>query len=677
MNSLNLTGITMKRPIVAGVRACALVVLLLGLQTSVQSDPQKLPLDLQEHVNTAIQRGVEFLGKTQLPTGSWNKDSHTVGYAALPALTLLECGVARTDVSIQMAARHVREKASDLTGTYEIALSILFLDRLGNPQDRLIIQVLAMRLVAGQTVTGGWGYSCPKTSAQTHNDMLALLRMLEPPAFENLIAPPKNNDMPNIIPGQQPNFPNPLDKDGKFQNPLGKEGDKFGQIIPGKEPSSGSQKPLPKTDKDKTGHPKNPKGQIVPVDIDPLARENIQTWEPPQRRFPTIGVRGGLCLKSEEDPNQEFIPRKLVQRPKGFVRIPPHFAWIPVLNPVEMLPLIEGEVKGANYNPFGRTDNSNSQFAILALWAARRHDVPTERSLGLLLRRFVTSQEKTGGWNYAYKMGGAGGDTPAMTCVGLLGMAVGHGLAKEYEGPLRDKVAQDERIINGFVNLAKTIGEPTGKWNNLPMQNLYYLWALERVSVIYNLPTIGPKDWYRWAAELLVANQDPEWGNWDKSGYPGSTPVIDTCLALLVLKRANLAKDLAFNLPFDPQKLNEQIAAKLGVPLQKESPKTSTPPPKPEPEPKIETPIKPEPTPQPMPETKPTAAPAPAAAPAPQPSGVPLWVWIVGLLVLLVAALALVYYLSNRNRGDDEEDEEKEDQEERWRRKKKQAKSRR
>src|SRR5262249_10052952 len=38
------------------------------------------------------------------------------------------------------------------------------------------------------------------------------------------------------------------------------------------------------------------------------------------------------------------------------------------------------------------TCNSNTQFATLALWVARRHGVPIDRSLRLIVRRFRTSQ---------------------------------------------------------------------------------------------------------------------------------------------------------------------------------------------------------------------------------------------------------------------------------------------
>ncbi len=102
--------------------------------------------------------------------------------------------------------------------------------------------------------------------------------------------------------------------------------------------------------------------------------------------------------------------------------------------------------------------------------------------------------------------------------------------------------------------------------DNIPQRDLYFLWSVERVGVLYDLPTIGRKDWYRWGAEMLVANQKPQ-GNWADGGYPGTNLVIDTCLALLFLKRGNLVADLTTKLPFDPKALtasiNEQIAPAL------------------------------------------------------------------------------------------------------------------
>src|SRR5260370_31779251 len=55
---------------------------------------------------------------------------------------------------------------------------------------------------------------------------------------------------------------------------------------------------------------------------------------------------------------------------------------------------------------------------------------------------------------------------------------------------------------------------------------------------------IGKTDWYRWAADVLLKSQQND-GGWYGSYASGG---VDTCFALLVLARANVAKDLARNL---------------------------------------------------------------------------------------------------------------------------------
>jgi hypothetical protein len=79
------------------------------------------------------------------------------------------------------------------------------------------------------------------------------------------------------------------------------------------------------------------------------------------------------------------------------------------------------------------------------------------------------------------------------------------------------------------------------------MADLYFLWSLERVAVLYGLKTIDGHDWYAWAREVLLAHQQDR-GHWQGGLYPGNTPTIDTCFALLTLLQANLAKDLTTKL---------------------------------------------------------------------------------------------------------------------------------
>src|SRR5205085_756945 len=127
-----------------------------------------LPAVLQERVNRAIEHGAGFLIANQGPWGTWAQDAknHPAGYAALPGLTLLECGESADHPGIRLAASFVRQSCAKLDNTYDLSLAILFLDRLGDPADEKLIQGLALRLIAGQSFTGGWSYRCPVLSNQ-------------------------------------------------------------------------------------------------------------------------------------------------------------------------------------------------------------------------------------------------------------------------------------------------------------------------------------------------------------------------------------------------------------------------------------------------------------------------------------------------------------------------------
>src|SRR5262249_56922223 len=91
--------------------------------------------------------------------GTWKYTE--IGATALAALTMLECGVRESDPAIKKAALKVREACPNCNQTYSLALSILFLDRLGAKGDTPLIESMVVRLLAGQLATGGWSYSCP------------------------------------------------------------------------------------------------------------------------------------------------------------------------------------------------------------------------------------------------------------------------------------------------------------------------------------------------------------------------------------------------------------------------------------------------------------------------------------------------------------------------------------
>jgi hypothetical protein len=250
------------------------------------------------------------------------------------------------------------------------------------------------------------------------------------------------------------------------------------------------------------------------------------------------------------------------------------------------------------FTPWGaRYDNSISQFSVLALWVARKYDIPVATSLVLEEQRYRQHQSPTsGGWVYAGHAGNGG--TAPMTCSGLLGLAIGHGIrdeveemkARKGEKHQRKKVnileepeikkalafvgqgldavtaaAKGEDLRARFRELTQKIQEAARqgdfkKRNELIQERLalmrdagakgiplysgrldiYFLWSVERVAVIYGLDRIDGRDWYKYGSKVLVKDQNAD-GSWQ--GKWGGGPV-GTSFALLFLHRTNLVKDL-------------------------------------------------------------------------------------------------------------------------------------
>lgn len=237
-------------------------------------------------------------------------------------------------------------------------------------------------------------------------------------------------------------------------------------------------------------------------------------------------------------------------------------------------------------------DNSNTQFAIIGTWVAQRRGVPAANAIAAIDNRFLRTQSPNDhGWNYSSGIGGSG-STPAMTCAGLLGLAVGkandearkagkklvgeanpkpklkddedaffHPPAKgekaKEEEPEPDEDEEDEEvkkkkpptlrdmaIDRALLALGRVLGSKaggngpqTGHWGGT--HDLYFIWSLERVAVAYGLETIGDIDWYDWGSKFLIPSQQPD-GSW--KGSHGAT--VETAFAVLFLKKSNFVSDL-------------------------------------------------------------------------------------------------------------------------------------
>jgi hypothetical protein len=200
---------------------------------------------------------------------------------------------------------------------------------------------------------------------------------------------------------------------------------------------------------------------------------------------------------------------------------------------------------------YGQGDHSNTQFAILATWVGRRHGVPVDGALARIDAHFRKTQCLDGGWGYSADTTGSDFvTTPAMTCAGVLGLSVAHGMVLmtgKALGPEARPVLDPERDLNlraALGRIARNVGDPPSVKKvpipKLTGNDIYFLWSLERIMVAMDLEKIGKKDWFGWGAEILIANQQGD-GRWS-AGYGAEGA--DTCFALLFLRKANLAGDL-------------------------------------------------------------------------------------------------------------------------------------
>ncbi|MCE9560551.1 MAG: hypothetical protein K8U57_00720 [Planctomycetes bacterium] len=365
----------------------------------------------------------------------------TLGKTCLAGIAMLEAGVPGDDPAIKSITEIVRKEAWGQTRTYEISLCLMYLDRYGEPSDIPLIQILAIRLLAGQSSFGGWGYEC------------------------------------------------------------------------------GS---------------------------------------------PGLGMAEEQALKAAKPPA------------------------VGKMNP-EVEKYVQGVIAFRAKNPPSPTDdNSNTQFAVIAVWLARKHGVPVDGALDLIEKRFRGTQNpQTGGWGYTPTTDGS----PSMYCAGLIGLATGIGRREERrlktvpktvppksEPGTEPKKNPDDPFFNpktpadpkvepkknppprvadpldrasqvAFVGLGIHLAESakagrgalTVKEGTHGLNDMYFLWSLERVGVLYGVEKIGGVNWYEAGAHTLVRSQSPD-GAWAGTDYGDE---VNTSFGVLFLCKSNLVRDLS------------------------------------------------------------------------------------------------------------------------------------
>jgi VWFA-related protein len=182
----------------------------------------------------------------------------------------------------------------------------------------------------------------------------------------------------------------------------------------------------------------------------------------------------------------------------------------------------------------GDGDNSNTQFALLGVWAAGRHGFDANGPLEEIDAHFRRSQRDDGRWGYVPGDGGK----DAMTCAGLMGLAVAAArpaLAERQTARARGAALAADPAFAAALRAVALDARGIDRGSDI-----YYLWSLERVCVALGLRDLEGLDWYATGARELLRRQHSD-GSWP-AGRWGVLP--NSCLALLFLRKANLAFEL-------------------------------------------------------------------------------------------------------------------------------------
>ncbi len=209
--------------------------------------------------------------------------------------------------------------------------------------------------------------------------------------------------------------------------------------------------------------------------------------------------------------------------------------------------ITQGPRKGSWSYPLGEGvggDNSNSQFAVLALHEAERVGAKVDPEVWQLAAEYWKEcQNPDGSWGYQPEnMPGSG----SMTCAGIGAWIICSGkvaaAAAEATGngvqcclpPEKNDVLERALVWLGRnFSVRRNPGQPGAatQWH------FYYLYGLERVGRLSARRFIGDHDWYRAGAEYLISRQDPFSHEWVGEGHSEDNPHVTTSLALLFLSK--------------------------------------------------------------------------------------------------------------------------------------------
>ena len=183
----------------------------------------------------------------------------------------------------------------------------------------------------------------------------------------------------------------------------------------------------------------------------------------------------------------------------------------------------------------GDGDESNTQFAVLALWEASKLGIVGSKSEDVFKKcgKYWNANIRGDGWGYRQ-----GGPIGSMTSAGIASMIILQDASAGIDASVNENRIQCcKSQVDGF-NLDRPLRWLASNFavDRNPSSNgytLYYLYALERVGRLTGQRFIGAHDWYREGAEFLLQNQNLGGSFQDSS----TDPVASSAMALLFLSK--------------------------------------------------------------------------------------------------------------------------------------------
>jgi hypothetical protein len=510
-------------------------------------------------VNQAIDKAVAHLKQQALngpPPGAapfaagFGTDWRT-GEMGLIGLALLESGVPADDPAVAACAAVVRSAEPTCNSTYEMSISVWFLDRLGDPKDEDLIRDLAARLIAGQLDSGKWTYMCPGGNGA--------------PARGPGLMPPGFGVAADLSADQIKELMETLDKyDPSKEIPAAKRlapvckyvrGQKVEKVQPGTVGPAGMMMnagDLSLTQFAVLGLWVARKHR-VPVDRSLLMTEaHVRAWQAADGGWSYNGISGfGTTDSMTCSGLMELAVGRAVSHPDGAKTeaADPQFD-----KGLEYLADLFGRgiFAGAKVKPANAAQAQNLAAAVAQLKPLQiglssplgqnpanwKRDLKAfrdelERSLALDLPPDAKKEFQD-----------------------IDDQIKKYEAARGEEQRRKDKTALEELLqktnfLQGSgLGVFGLVGGPDrllnrGKNDRVNQDDIYCLWSLERLCMVCDLKTVAGYDWYPWGAKLLVDHQNDD-GGWNAGGM--CPPVVETCMAVLFLKRVNVAKDLTAQL---------------------------------------------------------------------------------------------------------------------------------